>query len=105
MEFLKRHGFNAIRFLFNHDSVLGDAMLEAPNEKVYGVGAVRYWWVAEPLPPPAQVFAIGPPDTPLAAVRRIAQVLFRFSHRIKHRGFADLLILSQRKKQKQKKLK
>ena len=39
MEFLKRHGFNAIRFLFNHDSVLGDAMLEAPNEKVYGVGA------------------------------------------------------------------
>ena len=39
MAFLKDHQFNAIRFLFNHKTVLDDATLEPPNEEKYGKGA------------------------------------------------------------------
>ena len=39
MSFLKRNGFNAIRFLFNHQNVLLDTTLEPPNEAKYGKGA------------------------------------------------------------------
>ena len=39
MKFLKDNGFNAIRFLFNHETVLQGLTLEPPNEKKYGKGA------------------------------------------------------------------
>ena len=39
MRFLKSHGFNAIRFLFNHETVLANTQLEPPNEAKYGKGA------------------------------------------------------------------
>ena len=39
MRFLKENGFNAIRFLFNHETILADSTLEPPNEAKYGVGA------------------------------------------------------------------
>ena len=39
MKFLKDNNFNAIRFLFNHETVLHDMTLEPPNEAKYGRGA------------------------------------------------------------------
>ena len=39
MAFLRAHGFNALRLLFNHQSVLDEAMLEPPDEAKYGPGA------------------------------------------------------------------
>ena len=39
MKFLKENQFNAIRFLFNHQTVIEDAKLEPPNEAKYGKGA------------------------------------------------------------------
>ena len=39
MKFLRSHGFNAIRFLFNHEDVLANPTLEPPNEAEYGIGA------------------------------------------------------------------
>ena len=46
MSLLKTHKFNAIRFLFNHKTVLNDEMLEPPNEAKYGKGAA---WEAPEL--------------------------------------------------------
>ena len=45
-KFLKDNGFNAIRFLFNHETVLSNSQLEPPNEKKYGKGAA---WEAPEL--------------------------------------------------------
>ena len=39
MKFLQDNKFNAIRFLFNHASILNDATLEAPNTEIYGADA------------------------------------------------------------------
>ena len=39
MDWLKRHKFNAIRLLFNHQMILSDEPLEPPNEDLYGKGA------------------------------------------------------------------
>ena len=39
MKFLKENGFNAIRFLFNHEMMLQDTPLDPPNEEKYGRGA------------------------------------------------------------------
>ena len=39
MSFLQEHKFNAIRFLFNHQTILDDARLEPPNTAVYGADA------------------------------------------------------------------
>ena len=39
MKWLQSHGFNAIRFLFNHEHILSDPTLEPPNELLYGKGA------------------------------------------------------------------
>lgn len=39
MNFLKQYKFNAIRFLFNHQTVLSNATLEPPDTVKYGVGA------------------------------------------------------------------
>ncbi len=38
-DFLRRHDFNAVRFLFNHQMILEGTRLDPPNEAVYGVGA------------------------------------------------------------------
>jgi hypothetical protein len=46
MDFLRQHKFNAIRFLFNHKTILDDETLEPPNEEVYGKGAA---WEAPEL--------------------------------------------------------
>ena len=37
--FLAANGFNAIRFLFNHEMILSNPELEPPDESIYGVGA------------------------------------------------------------------
>ena len=37
-KFLRDNGFNAVRFLFNHQMVLHDTPLVPPNENVYGRG-------------------------------------------------------------------
>ena len=39
MRFLTDNGFNAIRFLFNHETILSDPTLDPPDEAKYGVGA------------------------------------------------------------------
>ena len=39
MQFLKDNHFNAIRFLFNHKTILDDMTLEPPDEVKYGKGA------------------------------------------------------------------
>ena len=39
MRFLTDNGFNAIRFLFNHETILSDQTLDPPDEAKYGVGA------------------------------------------------------------------
>ena len=39
MRFLTDNGFNAIRFLFNHETILSDPTLEPPDEAKYGIGA------------------------------------------------------------------
>ncbi len=39
MRFLTENGFNAIRFLFNHETILSNPTLDPPNEELYGVGA------------------------------------------------------------------
>ena len=39
MKFLQDNKFNAIRFLFNHQTILDDATLEPPNTAKYGAGA------------------------------------------------------------------
>ena len=39
MKFLQDHNFNAVRLLFNHETILKDKTLEPPNEAIYGVGA------------------------------------------------------------------
>lgn len=39
MKFLQSHGFNAIRFLFNHQSILDDATLDPPDTVTYGADA------------------------------------------------------------------
>ena len=39
MKFLRDNGFNAIRFLFNHENILLDTTLEPPNTAKYGKNA------------------------------------------------------------------
>ena len=39
MRFLQDNNFNAIRFLFNHEDVLHNHVLDAPDEEKYGAGA------------------------------------------------------------------
>ena len=46
MSFLKQNGFNAIRFLFNHETILTDQTLEPPNTAKYGKNAA---WEAPEL--------------------------------------------------------
>ena len=46
MKFLQDNNFNAIRFLFNHQTILDNAKLEPPNTAVYGAGAA---WEAPEL--------------------------------------------------------